>query len=259
MVPCVAFLDSSLDGRIVHVREYAASHPDATLPQIARHFGITPDTVSNYLKYDSSRSEVSKKENALLLESRVKDYLLCHSEVSKTSLINDLGSSHEKVDACLDSAGVCLMPKRWHNENKVLREYNHGSGIEDIHEKLGMSTRYVSSVLSRFGKHPRLLSRQLLEKKFLESYCRGNHTGFQLAVDLNISNSMANHLKNKFGLPPQARGPQRKNYPVRDDLIKKGESLTHISKIEGVTRAAIYIYLKRRPELKQAWEDAKGK
>jgi len=87
-----------------------------------------------------------------ILESRVKEYILQHEEVRIGDLVSKFGSSYRRINKCLGRAGICLLPRRWYSETRVLREYNKGLSVKEISDKLQTGLSYVYVVLTRLEK-----------------------------------------------------------------------------------------------------------
>jgi len=193
------------------------------------------------------------------LEEKIKNYILNNKEVSQQLLIKHLKSNYAAVKKSLEDMRICLLPKSWHTENKVLKAYNSGLSTKEIGEELNLAREYVRSVLSKLSEcYQNRRNIEIYSKEeVLESYNRGNHTLKELATDLNVSKSAASRLKIKFGLPPERKGLKKKDYPIRDRILRLGYSQPMVAEIEGVTRSAIYEYLEKKPKIRKAWEKAR--
>jgi len=246
MADRIAFSDCSYQGKIEHARDYILLHPEATKKEVARHFRVSQKRISRYAQGQVFPRE--KNARAYLLESRIKHYILKHKEVRQQDLIRDLKSSQRSVKKCLEKAGICLLPKIWHTENRVLREYNQGANAGDISEKLGLHQEYTQKII-RGLPLSYCLKRYILEHKEvgIESLMRETHSSskeIKQALD-----------KAGISLWPKERRGVKKNFSRRDELLRKGYSQTWVGNTEEVGRAAIYKYLERNPKIRKEWEE----
>jgi hypothetical protein len=243
----------------IRIKDYLLSHDEATKSALIEHTGASYRRVT--LCLDKAGICLMPKrwhtENRIFKEcgSMIKDYLFSHNEVRMGDLVEYTGYSYSIVKDCLDKAGICLMPKRWHTENKILQEFNHGFGIEEIGKNLSLDSQYVFSILADLGKIPRYH----LERKFLAAYEQGHHTCRALGSYLGISESKAYSLKKKFGLPPEKTGPRSGSYTIRNSLLRQGLFQSEVGRAEGLSRVTICEYLNRNPRLRKEWEAARKK
>ncbi len=201
MKPKIAFKDCSKQGKIKYIQEYIKKHPEKTIAKIAKHFKVSTSLVSDYAseeiiekrKDKIEKAKIQKKED---LESALRNFLTTHKGVNRQSLAKHLGISEYKVDHLLKHLGICQLPRMWHVENKLLKEYSEGTySCQQLADALKISKSTAYS----------------LKKKF--------NLPFEKRITLTRKIKGKNSLEIKVAIHPHKNGIIVVNYPgLNEDL-----------------------------------------
>jgi hypothetical protein len=90
-----------------------------------------------------------KKKERQLTAKRVKHILSTRIVKTKKQLASIVNVNPQELRVILEEQGICLMPKRWHTENEILRAYKKYKKPEHIAEITGLQPPTVIRYKSR--------------------------------------------------------------------------------------------------------------
>ncbi len=195
----------------------------------------------------------------LPLEARievVKKYVLENKGgVLLSSLCDFFKCRYYDMRNVIDEAGFCLLPKSYHNVNRVLEVYRSGErDVDVIAKEVCFSRETVYNYMRKLS----ILKKKgdIIREKVSKAYEEGYRTCAEIGNVIGVSKYNVGYHKNKLGLPTEKKGrpivsKRKTTKKERNDLVLSGDcSVAEIAEEEGVTRSAICAYINRNDLMK---------
>ena len=103
-------------------------------------------------KDNGFRGKGSKRMSMDRRAVAAREYILSGREVSVDELCGHFGCSYSTMCNVLEEEGICLLPKSYHNENRVLWAYRDGYRMtQEVGKVAGLSSKYAWALMKKLG------------------------------------------------------------------------------------------------------------